>query len=431
MGYLNRCSFCGGAVFNDYQKVRELAVVAVPGQCLSDCPLRGDRRLGIRILVRRVPYQCCFWVPSLAAIVQRAQMTTPVYRTAVVAGKFLPPHMGHHAMIDFAVSIAKNVIVLLVDGQGEQPPADRRALWTQTIHPAVEVVVAADLCRHGTSPCVPDCSVRWSAWLTAALPVQPDVVVSSESYGLSFAANMGASHLEYDPERACHPVSGTEVRGDLLANWFSLHSIVRAGLHRRVAVVGAESTGTTTLARALAREIRAPIALEAGRISSWVLAARAGGWDKVTWNINDFRRILADQRRLEADASHLGAGQRPGELGPWVVCDTDPLATVGWWERYLGEGSDEALQVARTDLADLYIVTNPVGVDFVQDGLRDGEHLREAMHERFCELVHESGRPLEMVTGSPDERLAMALEALREHERRHPRFVTTDNTPYW
>jgi HTH-type transcriptional repressor of NAD biosynthesis genes len=357
-------------------------------------------------------------------------MTMHSFRLAVVAGKFLPPHVGHHALIDFAVSIAQNVIVLVVDGHGERPPADRRALWIQTIHPTADVVVAADLCCHGTNPCVPDCSVRWATWLTAALQVSPDVVVSSEGYGPLFAEQLGASHVVFDADRSNLPVSGTAIRTGLVENWINLHPIVRAGLHRQVTVVGAESTGTTTLARDLALALGAPIALEAGRISSWVLAARAGGWNNVSWTISDFRRILADQRRLEADASHLGAREQPGELGPWIVADTDALATVAWWERYLGKDSDEALQVAHTNLADIYIVTDPSDVDFVQDGLRDGEHVRWVMHERFCELAYETGRPVEIVTGNRDERLAIALDALRQYERRQPRFVTTDNTPY-
>ena len=357
-------------------------------------------------------------------------MTEVQARTAIVAGKFLPPHAGHHALIEHAASLAERVLVLLVDGHGEQPPADRRALWLQAIHPHVEVIVAADLCRHGTDPCVAECSDRWAAWLAAAMPVKFDLVVSSETYGSLFADRLGATHVAFDPTRAGVPVSGEAVRADLVRNWSSLHPIVRAGLHRRVVVIGAESTGTTTLARDLAREVSAPLAMEAGRTSSWVLAGRAGGWVNVAWSVGDFRRILADQRRLEADAAHEGAAGVPSELGPWVVCDTDSLATVAWWERYLGNGADEALALAHTNLADLYFVTDPADMDFVQDGIRDGERLRLAMHTRFCELAAASGRPWRIVSGTREQRVAAALELLCNHERAHPRFATTDNGSY-
>ena len=142
-----------------------------------------------------------------------------------------------------------------------------------------------------------------------------------------------------------------------------------------------------------------------------------GGWVNVAWSVGDFRQILADQRRLEADAAHEGAAGVPAELGPWVVCDTDALATVAWWERYLGNAYDEALAFAHTNLADLYLVTDPADIAFVQDGIRDGEHVRLAMHTRFCELAAASGRPWRIVSGTREQRVAAALELLCDHER--------------
>lgn len=352
------------------------------------------------------------------------------YGSAIVVGKFLPPHAGHHSLIEHAESLADRVLVLLVDGHGELPSADRRALWLQAIHPEVDVIVAADLCRHGTEPCVIECSDRWGAWLRNSIPGRFDLVVSSETYGQFFADRIGATHVSFDPDRAGRAVSGEAVRVDLLGQWGNLHPIVRAGLHRRVVILGAESTGSTTLARHLAKSIGAPVVMEAGRTASWVLAGRFGGWDEVEWKAEDFRRILADQRRLEADAAHRGALGEHGALGPWIVCDTDALATVAWWERYLGEGSEEALAFARSNLADLYLVTDPTDVEFVQDGIRDGEHVRHAMHQRFCELSEASGRSWSLISGTPRERVATAISALTEFERRHPRFVTTDNRVY-
>lgn len=354
-------------------------------------------------------------------------MTNSRKSNAIVVGKFLPPHAGHHALIQHAESLAELVVVVVVDGQDEHPSADRRALWLQAIHPESDVIVAADLCRHGLDPCKDECSDRWAAWVRVALPDTFDLVVSSETYGSTFADRLGAIHAAFDPGREEQPVSGTAVRTDLLRRWSYLHPIVRAGLHRRIVILGAESTGTTTLARDLAREIGSPIALEAGRTASWVLAARSGGWNNVVWSVAEFRRILADQRRCEADAAHQGAHREPGQFGPWIVCDTDALATVVWWERYLGKGSHEAMNAASVDLADIYIVTDPSAVVFAQDGIRNSEYLRFAMHERFCELVEASGRPWRIVSGGRDHRLTSVVEFLREFEETHPRFATPDD----
>ena len=377
--------------------------------------------------LRRLPFECLVGVPPVATVGATRAMTNSRKLNAIVVGKFLPPHAGHHALIQHAESLAEHVIVVVVDGQEERPSADRRALWLQAIHPESDVIVAADLCKHGLDPCKVECSDRWAAWVRVALPETFDLVVSSETYGSTFANRLGAIHVSFDPGREEQPVSGTAVRTDLLQQWSYLHPIVRAGLHRRIVILGAESTGTTTLARDLAREIGAPIALEAGRTASWVLAARAGGWNNVVWSVAEFRRILADQRRCEADAANQGAHREPGRFGPWIVCDTDALATAAWWERYLDKSSQEAMNAASVDFADCYIVTDPSDVAFAQDGIRDSEHLRVTMHERFCDLVEASDRPWRIVAGSRDDRLAATLEFIKDFEETHSRFATTES----
>src|SRR5690606_23106783 len=95
----------------------------------------------------------------------------------------------------------------------------------------------------------------WALWRAALQRVAPypiDVVVASESYGPRLAAELGARFVPCDPGRSARTVSGTEVRADPLRHWEMLPAPVRPYFVRRVAVVGAESTGKTTLAQALA-----------------------------------------------------------------------------------------------------------------------------------------------------------------------------------
>jgi HTH-type transcriptional regulator, transcriptional repressor of NAD biosynthesis genes len=52
-----------------------------------------------------------------------------------------------------------------------------------------------------------------------------------------------------------------------------------------------------------------------------------------------------------------------------------------------------------------------VGVPFKQDGLRDGEHLRSWMTERFSQMLSTYARrvPWFEVIGTPDDRVAAVL----------------------
>ena len=84
------------------------------------------------------------------------------------------------------------------------------------------------------------------------------------------------------------------------------------------------------------------------------------------------------------------------------------LATAVWHERYVGRPSPSVEALAADRVPDLYLLTGDE-IPFVQDGLRDGEHLRHAMQDRFREVLAAQDAPWVEVRGTPAERLAQAL----------------------
>jgi hypothetical protein len=114
-----------------------------------------------------------------------------------------------------------------------------------------------------------ECTPKWAARTRELINVQITHVFTSEEYGDNFAAEIGATHVSIDEGRMSFPISGTEVRKDVSQHWLNLPRIVRQGLFRKIAVIGSESTGTTTLALDLAKDLGAPCAPEAGRTISW------------------------------------------------------------------------------------------------------------------------------------------------------------------
>jgi nicotinamide riboside kinase len=119
----------------------------------------------------------------------------------------------------------------------------------------------------------------------------------------------------------------------------------------------------------------------------------------VEWRTEDFVTIA---RRQQADED--AAARRSG---PLLICDTDALATAIWHERYLGCRSEQVDELAGARQYALYILTSD-DIPWVQDGTRDGEHVRAWMTERFrAELSIRTALWIE-VTGTPAERLANA-----------------------
>jgi NadR type nicotinamide-nucleotide adenylyltransferase len=338
------------------------------------------------------------------------------YGHGLVVGKFYPPHAGHHALIAAAAQQCERVTVVVAQHSAESVPLALRLDWLREAHAHtahVSVVGVYDDHRIDyDDPAVWDlhCGI-----FRAAAPDRVDAVFTSEAYGDELARRFDAVHVCVDPTRGAVPVSGTAVRADPVAHWELLGPGVRAWLTRRVIVLGAESTGTTTMARELAHRLRLRGGVwartawvpEFGReLTARKLAAlrvdRPGAQvGDVTWDRADFVAVAAAQNTAEDTAARAGA--------PILIGDTDALATTVWEERYLGSTSDEVRAAVRPP--DLYLLTGDDGVPFVQDGLRDGEQIRSWMTGRFREVLDAQAVPWQELSGSHAARLRTALAA--------------------
>lgn len=343
-------------------------------------------------------------------------MTRPNH--GLVLGKFYPPHAGHHHLIRVAQSQCERLTVLVCAASVESVPLADRVAWLREAHPAVRIVGTVDDVEMDLQdPAIWDAHM---AIFRAAVPERVDAVFTSEGYGTELARRFDAEHRPVDPGRARFPVSGTAVRADPVAHWHHLEGPVRAALARRIVVLGAESTGTTTLARELTETYRArggPWAStqyvpEYGRdYSEEKLAAlrsidAEATWADVTWSTEDFPRIAERQNAAEERAARIGS--------PVLFCDTDSFATAIWHERYLGSRNPKLDEIAEEVRHDLWLLTDHRGVPFEDDGLRDGEHLRPWMTARFREELERTGRRFVEITGTREERLAAAVAAVEE-----------------
>ena len=91
-----------------------------------------------------------------------------------------------------------------------------------------------------------------------------------------------------------------------------------------------------------------------------------------------------------------------------------------WERRYLG--SSARLDATGLGRGDVYLLTHHDGVPFVQDGTRDGEHVRTAMTTDFAQALVEHGKPWLMLTGSLEERLNLAERVVADIVRRRFTF---------
>ena len=322
----------------------------------------------------------------------------PRFRHAVVAGKFYPFHAGHKFLISQATKEAARVTVLVCGTSTQAISAAKRAAWVKATFPAADVVtIDEDALGLDDSD-----SEGWArATLSALGGLRPDAVFSSEEYGDAYAAALGAVHRLVDRERVTVPVSGTAIRNDPLRHLAYLDPHVRAHFVLRVCLVGAESTGKTTLAALLADRYETVWVREYGREYSERTGKQLGD----EWTTNEFRHIADVQTANEDELAQVANGI--------LVCDTDVFTTARFHEVYVGAPDAELERRARARRYDLYLLCG-LDAPFVQDGWRaDGPH-RAAMDAAYRRHLAESGTPWVELRGSIEERLARASAAIEE-----------------
>jgi NadR type nicotinamide-nucleotide adenylyltransferase len=166
---------------------------------------------------------------------------------------------------------------------------------------------------------------------------------------------------------------------------------------KRVLLLGAESTGKTTLARDLAAAYDTVWNPEYGRPYT-----ELGRDPEAPWTSEEFTHIA----RLQCWYEDVLAGCARRVL----FCDTDAFTTALFHEVYLGAPTSAFDDlVART-----YDLTLVCGLDvpFAHDGIREFEEEREAMHARYVAHASAAAWPWLLVEGSRAERLAVACAAV-------------------
>jgi nicotinamide riboside kinase len=174
----------------------------------------------------------------------------------------------------------------------------------------------------------------------------------------------------------------------------------------RIAIVGAESTGKTALAQALA-----------GRIAELTSL-------RCTWVGEHLRAWCDAQGRTPRQDEQAGIAARQQALidaatsdHDVVVCDTTPLMTAVYSERIFG---DRSLQDGAVALQRGYPLTLLTALDITwePDGQRDGEHVRLPVDTIIRRLLIGNALPWALVAGQGNARLESALDAVAPLLRR-------------
>lgn len=333
----------------------------------------------------------------------------------LVVGKFSPLHRGHELVIQHALDHCERVTVL---GYSQPEWAgcerERRERWVQRRFPQVcnvqldhETVrarcAALSLPWRPMPPNNADDATHqdWLTWLlTHVLREQPDAMFASESYVEATCERLGrewgriVSPVMVDVGRHQVPVCATQIRADVHAHRWALAPEVYQDFVLRVALVGGESTGKTTLAQALASRTGAAWVPEYGR-ERW---AQCEGRLTLA-DLMEIARVQLERERLLAQQTHR-----------FLFCDTSPLTTLGYAGWMFDQQPDALVAMAehRYDL----IVLCEADFDFVQDGTRQDAAFRDRQQAWYRDQLLRRSEAVVRVSGTLMQRVEQVLAYL-------------------
>jgi NadR type nicotinamide-nucleotide adenylyltransferase len=300
------------------------------------------------------------------------------FARGLLVGKFAPLHHGHEFIIRQAMSRCDSLSIISYSNP-EFPGCEptRREQWLEELFPTVERLV---LPASEVPPNVAPESLHRD--LAAKLCLERlghtvDAVFTSERDGDGFAQVLAkhfghpVTHVCVDEERRNVPVSGTTLRADIHGNRQRMSPLVYASFVKRVGILGGESTGKTTLAEALAKQLQTSWAAEYGR---------------ELWEKRKGKLIYADMLRIAREQV-----QREEELAQnahrFLICDTTPLATLFYCHEMFGQAEPELEELSRRPY-DALVICAP-DFAFAQDGARREPGFRERQHTWYLTKLRE------------------------------------------
>jgi NadR type nicotinamide-nucleotide adenylyltransferase len=318
-------------------------------------------------------------------------------KTGLILGKFMPPHNGHKYLINFAQNYpGVDKLYVVVDRLENEPIRQAlRVKWLQEMFPKAVILPLGDL-NYQSPEDAPSETAFWEQWkksLKNAIPEDIDYCFNSEDYGWKLAEVLGATHVPVDRGRENFPISATEIRKSAFQHWEQIPKEVRPYFTKKVTIVGAESTGKSTLAFKLAAHFNTVAVPEYARLFLEALAekkqARSTDYNDIT--------IFADGQKA-SEQSLLPEANRV------LFCDTDAVTTKVWSETLYGRVPDSVIEHIMHEKSDLYLLAN-VDVAWRPDIHRQWEdeskqERRIAFQNRLKSELLAQGRSFVEITGS-------------------------------
>jgi HTH-type transcriptional repressor of NAD biosynthesis genes len=319
----------------------------------------------------------------------------------------MPLHRGHQLLIETALANVDELTVVVYDTNvpDADMPVHTRAHWVTQLYPDIQnIVTRRDILSNLSyeEKDGPEYAVDYARDLDFLGPFTH--VFSSEEYGQPFAEALGAKHVMVDAVREMMPISGTMLRENLYKYRAYVDPIIYRDLIQKVVFVGTESTGKSTLSKALAKEYSTMYTHEYGR-TLWETNQQLG----IPPTFDMLWRVGKTQYEQEQAAS-LHSNR-------FLFCDTNAWTTMLWSEMYFGTADQRLYDLCGKTIRDYIWVLCDNDFGWVDDGMRELENGKSEEFQRTnYDKLNEWGVDFYTIKGPLDKRVESVKRMLESHK---------------
>lgn len=272
----------------------------------------------------------------------------------VVLGKFSPLHMGHIQLIDFAYSISRKTnteLVILVDNNTEHSmDIETRTSVLRKTYPYIDIRPIQESTYQDPS----EYKEFWDYWkkiFTKYIPEGIDTIVGSMNYVKTLADVLNCKSIIVD--RGGIPISASQIQSDINLYWDYLAPESKKIFLKNIAIMGAESSGKSTLTKKIAEYFQTNYVPEYGRTFVETYGQDFSSEDMI--HIADIHNEHAESLKKMSNKV--------------LIYDTEAITTQIWTEFFFNERKREIDAIIKKQKIDLYILI-PVQDTWVEDPVR-------------------------------------------------------------
>ncbi|WP_337101050.1 AAA family ATPase [Paenibacillus sp. YIM B09110] len=320
-------------------------------------------------------------------------------RIGLTLGKYAPFHKGHQYVVETALREMDEVIVIIYDcPETIDISLPVRAGWIRTLYPAVRVIEA----RGGPNEVgyTPEIKAMHEQYVLGLLEDQRIThFYSSEPYGEHMSEALQAADRRVDMGRTSYAVSGTAVREAPYEQRAFLDPIVYRDMIKKIVLLGAPSTGKTTLAKVLAERYATVWMPEYGR---------------EYWEQHQMDRRLTKEQLVEIAEGHREHEEILfNEARRYAFVDTNAITTYMFSLYYHGEAHPrlaELAQLAVTRYDLVFVCDTDIPYDDTWD--RSGDVQRMEFHAAIRADLEQRDIPYTLLHGTVEQRVRQVKAVL-------------------